>query len=53
MSEDENISSFFVIVDETVNIMKGLGEEIEEATMVRKVLIYLLSRLDPKVSAIE
>jgi hypothetical protein len=30
MSEDENITIFFLIVDEIVNTMKGLGENIEE-----------------------
>ena len=34
MSEDENIAGFFLIIDETVNTMKGLGEKIEEAIVV-------------------
>jgi hypothetical protein len=53
MSEDENIAGFFLRVDETVNTMKGLGEKIEEAIVVQKVLRSLPSRLDAKVSAIE
>jgi hypothetical protein len=28
-SEDENVAGFFLIVDETVNNIKGLGEKIE------------------------
>jgi hypothetical protein len=53
MSEDENIAGFFLRVDETVNIIKVLGEKIEEAMVVQKVLRSLPSRLDAKVSAIE
>jgi uncharacterized lipoprotein YehR (DUF1307 family) len=34
MIEDENIACFFLIVDEIVNTMKGLGEKIEESIMV-------------------
>jgi hypothetical protein len=53
MSEDENIAGFFLRVDETVNTMKGIGEEIKEAMVVQKVLRSLPSRLDAKVSTIE
>ena len=53
MSEDKDIAGFFLIVDETVNTMKGLGEKIEEAIIVHKVLRSLPSRLDAKVSTIE
>jgi hypothetical protein len=53
MSEDENIVGFFLRVDETVNTMKGIGEKIEEAMVVHKLLISLPSRLDAKVYAIE
>jgi hypothetical protein len=53
MSEDENITSFFLRVDEVVNTMKGLGENIDEVVVVQKVLRSLPSRLDAKVSAIE
>jgi hypothetical protein len=34
MSEDENVAGFFLIVDETLNTMKGLGENIEKAIIV-------------------
>jgi hypothetical protein len=53
MSEDENMAGFFLRVDETINTMKGLGEKIEEAMVVHKVLrslsqdlmqIFLLKR---------
>jgi hypothetical protein len=30
MKEDENIASYFLRVDETVNAIIGLGEEIKE-----------------------
>jgi hypothetical protein len=46
-------AGLFLRVDETVNTMKGLGEKIEEAIVVQKVLRSLPSRLDAKVSAIE
>jgi hypothetical protein len=53
MSEYENIAGFFLRVDETINTMKGLGENIEETIIVHKVLISLTSILDAKVSTIE
>jgi hypothetical protein len=53
MSEYENITGFFLRVDEIVNTMKGLGENIEEAIIVHMVLRSLPSRLDAKVFAIE
>ena len=53
MNEDENIAKFFLIVDEVVNIMLGLGETIKESVIVRKFLRSLPSKFNPKVSAIE
>ena len=38
MKEDENIASYFLRVDETMNAIIGLGEEIEEFLIVQKVL---------------
>lgn len=43
MKEDENITSFFLCVDEIVNIIKGL----DEAIVVQKVFRSLPSRLNP------
>jgi hypothetical protein len=34
MSEDEKVTGFFLRVDETINTMKELGENIEEAIIV-------------------
>jgi hypothetical protein len=52
MSEYENVTGFFLRVYETVNTMKGLGENIEETIIVKKVLRSLPSRLDAKFSSI-
>jgi hypothetical protein len=51
--EDENIASFFLRVDETVNAIIGLEEEIKESLIVQKVLRSLPMRFDPKVSTLE
>jgi hypothetical protein len=40
-------------VEELVNAMKGLGEKIEEVSLVQKILRSLPDRLNPKFSAIE
>jgi hypothetical protein len=40
-------------VDEIVNTIKGLGEEVKETIIVKKVLRSLPSRFDPKISSIE
>jgi len=53
MSEDENITIFFLILDEVVNTMKGLGEKLDEVVVVHKVLRSLPLRLDANVYAIE
>jgi hypothetical protein len=53
MSKDENIAGFFLIVDETINTMKGIGEKIENVVVAQKVLGSLPLRLDANVSAIE
>ena len=34
MNEDETINNFFLRVEELVNVMKGLGEKIEESILV-------------------
>jgi hypothetical protein len=53
MNEDEIISKYFLIVEELVNAMKGLGEKIEEPFLVQKILISLLDKFNSKVSTIE
>jgi hypothetical protein len=53
MKEDENIATYFLRVDETVNAILGLGEEIKESVIVQKVLRSLPMRFDPKISSLE
>jgi hypothetical protein len=53
MKEDEDISSYFLRVDETVNAIVGLGEEIEESVIVQKILRSLPMRFNPKISTLE
>eukprot|EP00253_Pinus_taeda_P028271 PITA_28271 len=43
----------FLRIDDIVNHMKNLGEEIKEVTSVEKVLRFLSSKFESKVSAIE
>jgi hypothetical protein len=53
MKEDENIATYLFRVDEIVNVIIGLGEEIEESIIVQKVLRSLPMRLNPKISTLE
>jgi hypothetical protein len=53
MKEYENIATYFLQVDETVNAIIGLGEEIKESIIVQKVLRPLPMRFDPKTSELE
>jgi hypothetical protein len=53
MKEDENIASYFLRVDETVNEIMGLGEEIQESVTVQKVLRSLPMRFDPKILTLD
>jgi ketopantoate reductase len=53
MNEKEDIATYFLRVDEVVNAIRGLGEEIDESLVVKKVLRSLLLKYDAKVSAIE
>jgi hypothetical protein len=53
MKEDENIASYFLRVDETVNVIIGLREEIKESLIFQKVLRSLPTRFNPKISALE
>lgn len=53
MNQDEVNAKFFLRVDEVVNVMMGIGETIKESVIVQKTLRSLLSKFNPKVSAIE
>jgi hypothetical protein len=53
MKEDEDIAAYFLRVDEIVNVIIGLGEEIEESVIVQKVLRSLPMRFNPKISTLE
>jgi hypothetical protein len=53
MNEDESVEKYFLRVEELVNVMKGLGEKMEEVSLVHKILRSLPDRFNPKVSAIE
>ena len=53
IAEDENIETYFLWVDETMNAIKGLGEEIDESIIVQKVLRSLPMRFDPNISTLE
>jgi hypothetical protein len=53
MKEDENIAAYFLRVHETVNVIKGLGEEIKGSVVVQKILKSLPLKLDPKITALE
>jgi hypothetical protein len=53
MKEDEDITAYFLRVDETMNAIIGLGEEIEESVIVQKILRSLPMRFNHKISALE
>jgi hypothetical protein len=53
MKEDEDITTYFLRVDEIVNAIIGLGEEIEESVIVQKILRSLPMRFNPKISTLE
>ena len=53
MKEEENIVAYFLRVDETMNIIKGIGEKIEESVIVQKILRSLPMRFDSKILATE
>ncbi|MDL1135896.1 hypothetical protein PS057_21425, partial [Yersinia pestis] len=53
MEDNENVDSYMQRVNEVTNDIRGLGEEIKEPVIVKKVLRSLLPRFDSKVSAIE
>jgi hypothetical protein len=53
MKEDEDIATYFLRIDEIVNVIKGLREEIKEQVIVQKVLRSLPMRFDPKISSLK
>ncbi|XP_059070783.1 uncharacterized protein LOC131860394 [Cryptomeria japonica] len=53
MKDEENIVDYLQRVDETVNAVRGLGENIEDEVIVKKVPRSLTTKYDTKVSAIE
>jgi hypothetical protein len=53
MNEDENITAYFLRVNEIVNSIKGLGDEIKEQVIVKNALRSLPMRFDSKISALE
>jgi hypothetical protein len=53
IKEDEDIATYFLRVNETVNAIIGLGEQIEESVIVQKILRSLPMRFKPKISALE
>ena len=53
MNEDEDISTYILQFYQLVNTIIGLGEEVEEAIVVRKVLRTLPKRFNPKISSVE
>ena len=53
MKEEVNISEYLERVDEVVNVIRGLGETIEDIYIVDKVLRTLPMAYNPKVSTLE
>jgi hypothetical protein len=53
MKEEENISEYLERVDEVVNVIRGLGETIEDIDIVDKVLRTLPMVYNPEVSTLE
>jgi hypothetical protein len=53
MKEDEDITTYLLRVDETVNAIIGLREEIEEYVIVQNILRSLPMIFNPKISTLE
>ena len=53
MNEYETVTKYFIRIEDTMNAMKGLGENIDEASLVQKFLRYVLERFNTKVSTTE
>ena len=52
MKEDEDIATYFLWVDEFLNTMRDLGEQVENTTLVQKLVKSLPMRFHPKVLAL-
>jgi hypothetical protein len=52
MKEYENIATYFLRVDETMNEIIGSGEEVDESIIVQKVIRSLPMRFDPNISTL-
>ena len=53
MKEDCNIAAYFQYVDEITNTLEGLGDSVDEKTIIWNILRTLPGRFNPKVSALE
>lgn len=53
MSDEERVVDYFLRVDETVNAIRGLGEDIEDKDVVKKVFRSLPFEYDSNLSTIE
>ena len=53
MKEEENISAYFLQVDEIVNSIRGLGENVDEESIVQKILRTLTPSFNSKASILE
>ena len=53
MKEDDNIVAYFQHIDEITNTLEGLGEPVDEKTIIRKTLRTLRERFNPKVLVLE
>ena len=49
MKEDCNIAAYFQYVDEIANTLEGLGEPVDDKTIIWNILRTLLGRFNPKV----
>ena len=53
MKEEEDIATYFLRVDEILDTMRGLGEQVENTTLVQKILRSLPIIFDSKVASLE
>ena len=53
MKEEEDIATYFLMVDEMVNSIQGIGETIEEDSILQNILRTLPSRFNSKVPVLE
>ena len=53
MREEENIAGCLIRVDEIINIVEGLGEEVDDKVIGQNVFRSLTMRYDAIVSSIK